>query len=362
MNLPFAPLAALLLGAGAAAAAVIVPVPVLEGLVSDSGIAAIVAAAEPPLGTTARLVVAGGAGAMTALFSWLALFVLLGTRGLTIGRSEAAPAAEAIHTPVIRRADAHPDAPPRAPLLATRDLGTPFLEVLARTRSSDADAGAAPRRSRAAVRGPPGRQRPSHCSRPPRRHGALPTNTTPPPLSRGPLLPYRRRRRRRPGCPSRSAPPRRRPRRRRPSRSAPRRRRASCCPTSARCPRISISPLAAFDPQAIREVPAPLPEAVAPLRHAPRPAVFDSNERFETFELTPMRRDPPRPRPVPEPHIRAAAKAETEATIHALLERLEQGVVRHGLATGIEPERRPRDAERGLEEALVTLRNLARRA
>jgi hypothetical protein len=39
--------------------------------------------------------------------------------------------AEATDLPVLRRADAHPDAPPRRPLFATQDLGTPFLDVRA---------------------------------------------------------------------------------------------------------------------------------------------------------------------------------------------------------------------------------------
>ena len=33
--------------------------------------------------------------------------------------------------PVLRRADAHPDAPPRRPVFANSDLGTPFLDVKA---------------------------------------------------------------------------------------------------------------------------------------------------------------------------------------------------------------------------------------
>jgi hypothetical protein len=100
--------------------------------------------------------------------------------------------------------------------------------------------------------------------------------------------------------------------------------------------------------------------------------VFDSSERFETFELTPMRRSAPparlRPAPRPEPQPQMAPEQEpiatpkTDATIHALLERLEKGVVRRGMAVGPEPEANPRQTERGLEEALVTLRNLARRA
>ncbi|MCW3836116.1 hypothetical protein ACFQ1E_08690 [Sphingomonas canadensis] len=327
MNLPLAPIAAALLGAGAAAAVVLTPAPLLETAVMESGLPAVIAAAAPPLGMTARLALAAGAGAVTAIFAWLALFVLFGTRGLTIGRAApAAQTAEEFPAPVIRRADAHPDAPPRAPLLATRDLGTPFLEVI--TRSKPAPAPAAP------------------------------LAPDPEPVAAEPVQPVAPE----PAPPAQvqvpsdalELPPR---------RAAVPERQRIVLPDERPLPEDLDQPLSAFDPSAIPPAPAPLPEAVAPLARPPRPAVFDSSERFETFELTPVRRDPPRPRPVPEPRVHAAAKAETEATIHALLERLEQGVVRKGMAEGMEKEPpRRRDSERGLEDALVTLRNLARRA
>ena len=283
MNLPVAPLAGVVLGAAAAAAVVAVPVPMLEQLVSQSGIPAIVTAAAPPLGLTARLAMAGGAGAVAALLSWFALFLLLGTRGLTIGR-----AAEP-DVPVIRRADAHPDAPPRAPLLATRDLGTPFLEVKAPSAETP-------------VIQPDPLFTPVHV--------AVDDE------------------------PAGEATP----------------------PTEQPLPVDLDQPLSAFDPAAIPDAPLPPPVQLPPLRRAARPAVFDASERFETFELTPIRRaaevsQPRAPQSAPN-------RAETEATIHALLERLERGVVRRGLAAA--PTKR--ESERGLEEALVTLRNLARRA
>jgi hypothetical protein len=123
-------------------------------------------------------------------------------------------------------------------------------------------------------------------------------------------------------------------------------------------------PLAAFDPEAIPDVPMPPPVTLPPLRRVSRPQVFDTSERFETFELTPIRRTPPPPSLAPAPRVveEAITRPETEATIHALLDRLEKGVVKRGIASAPEAPQRPRDAERGLEEALVTLRNLARRA
>ncbi|MCW3849015.1 hypothetical protein OF829_17385 [Sphingomonas sp. LB-2] len=292
MNLPLAPVVAGVIGVGLAAACALMPAAMLEGLVMDSGLPAVISAAEPPLGMTARLLVAAGAGGLVALFTWFGLFLILGSRGVTIGK--APQAGEAV--PVLRRADAHPDAPARAPLLATRDLGTPFLEVTA-----PAKAEAESYKSEGVV----------------------------------PLF-------------------------------APEPAAAAVPPAEQDLPIDLEQPLAAFDPQAIPDVPMPPPVSVSPLR--PRPAVFDSSERFETFELTPMRRaaPPPRLRPAPRPEPRGQdepiATPKTDATIHALLDRLEKGVVRRGLATGPEPEANPRETERGLEEALVALRNLARRA
>jgi hypothetical protein len=276
-----------LLGAVAALGVIAMPVGVLESLVMDSGLPAVLTAAEPPLGFTARAMLAVGAGGIAALLGWFIAFILVGTRGLTVGN--AAPA-ETPHTPTIRRADAHPDAPPRPPLLATRDLGTPFLEVHA------ADNDSAPSEHVDEVE--------------------LSERVFPAPLVEQPL------------------------------------------------PRDLNQPLAAYDPQAVPERPRPKPVPLAPLRRTPRPAVFDETERFEVFELTP----PVRPKPVPAPAMQAyvppepIARPETDASVHALLERLEKGVVKRGLAAGREAPQTPRNAERGLEEALVTLRNLARRA
>lgn len=279
MNLPLAPIVAGVLGVGVAAVCALMPAAMLESLVMDSGLPAVLSAAEPPLGTTARLMLAGGAGGLVALFGWFGLFLVLGSRGVSFGKAE--PLGEAV--PVLRRADAHPDAPARAPLLATRDLGTPFLDV----KADKAD-----------------------------------TEDAPVPLFIEPV--------------------------------------------EQDLPVDLEQPLAAFDPQAIPETPMPPPVTVSPLR--PRPAVFDSSERFETFDLTPMRRaaPPPRLRPAPRPapvvQEEPIATARTDATIHALLDRLEKGVTRRGMSAGPEAEPNPRESERGLEDALVTLRNLARRA
>ncbi|WP_242183553.1 hypothetical protein [Sphingomonas sp. CARO-RG-8B-R24-01] len=132
--LPVAPLVGALVGSCAAVVLAAVPIGVVETIALDSGIAAIVSAAAPPLGFTARLlmVVFGGGG--LGVIGWFAAFLVRGTRsaavaehGITI--DEGASREEA--APILRRADAHPDAPARRPLRADRDLGTPFLQVSA---------------------------------------------------------------------------------------------------------------------------------------------------------------------------------------------------------------------------------------
>jgi hypothetical protein len=283
MNLPGTPVIAGALGGGVALAALAVPMPVLEALVMGSGIPAILAAAEPPLGFTARAAIALGSGGFVGLSSWFGLSALLGTRFAALQDEDAS---DAIATPVIRRADAHPDAPPRPPLLATRDLGAPFDP------------------------------RPI---------------VQPVPVVVEPAGPVER-----------------------------------------ALPKDLDQPLSAFDPEAVPDVPIPAPVTPPSLRAAPRPPVFDESERFETFELTPpVRRKPslvvddPEPAPAPASREEAITRPETEASVHALLERLERGVVRKATSAPLPltPPRIERRAKpRGFEDTLVTLRNLAQRA
>ncbi|MBO9624034.1 MAG: hypothetical protein J7500_15100 [Sphingomonas sp.] len=323
MNLPLAPVLATLLGVAAAAAALVVPGATLESMVMASGLPAVIAAAEPPLGTTARALLALGAGGVVAGFSWLALFVLIGSRGITLGVEAEADESDEylLNTPVLRRADAHPDAPPRPPLFAMRDLGTPFLEVCAEQAEEGLKIGRAAEAS--LVPQAPVAVRP-----------APEPEVAPAPV----VVPEPE-------------------------------------PAERALPQDFSQPLAAFDPHAIPDVPLPPPVKLSPLRAKPQPEI---RERFEIFELTPPVRpsvDVPAPAEAPvtapvmteEPIMRP----ETEASVHALLERLERGMIRHGLASGREtgpapapaPERvERRQRERGLEDALVTLRNLARQA
>jgi hypothetical protein len=100
------------------------PESLFSGLVEASRLPDIVPAAQPPLGETARFAAAGAASFLTFPAVW-GLMALLGK--VPAARKPAAePQAQAeAEAPKLRRADAHPDAPARRPLLA-RDLGEPL--------------------------------------------------------------------------------------------------------------------------------------------------------------------------------------------------------------------------------------------
>lgn len=306
LNLPIAPLVAALIGGITALIFTLMPVAMLEDFVIDSGVAAVLPAAEPPLGDTARaaLIMIGGGG--TALIAWFALFLILGARAIVIQRSGESDDEK---TPVLRRADAHPDAPARRPLFANRELGTPFLEVRA-DRPVHITADLSDEAEVEVV---------AEVAEPVAEERDLPADLD--------------------------------------------------------------MPLAAFDPKAIPEKPIDWFEKPALLR-TPRQQVFDPGDRFETFDLTPMRRSaplpfpprdpspsvpasPPAPAPlqrVPSapvaewPRARASARVELDpsASIHALLDRLERGVGRREILPPPPPAR-----EDSLEDTLVALRRLA---
>ncbi len=117
---------AALAGISVAFVAFAVPSDLLAELVGATGLPSILSTAEPPLGTTARVAI-GSVGAVTmfvfafALLRWLDRF-----SRTPRARPFEAPVADA--APRQRRRDAHPDAPPRPPISATRDFGEPFGE------------------------------------------------------------------------------------------------------------------------------------------------------------------------------------------------------------------------------------------
>ncbi|WP_343518758.1 hypothetical protein [Sphingomonas sp.] len=348
-----------LAGVLVALATLAIPAPLLENFVVTSGIAAFVPAAEPPLGITARICVgvfAGGAGALIAWFLLSALLVWRDSRG------EAEE--EVVRRPVVRRADAHPDAPPRPPLLATRDLGMPFHAKVEQveTESDDplTDARIFPV-TEAKVEQVDVDVRDLHLPElPPEPVIAMGVST--PPAETVPAVaipqPQVEPAAEIPSIVARSAPP----------------------LEPQPLPADLDQPLSAFDPEAIPAHPLAPPPPLKPLHRAP-PPVFAQGERFETFELTPPARPaappeaavPPSMRPAPEtaPRPESLAAPETEASVHALLNRLERGIARRGeqnqapqaeAALAPAAETSPIPDMPGLEGALAALRKLAVRA
>lgn len=216
----------------AATICLVLPSATLEALVLNSGIPAILPAAEPPLGYTARVALAMITGGAAGAIVWLAAFLAFGGEGVVTLKPRAARAKpvstveSAAPAPILRRADAHPDAPARAPLNAAQELGAWFH-----------DAPVAPQ-------------------------------PAPPPVERA-------------------------------------------------LPKDLDAPLAAFDPTAIPPVPAEPQPVVAPLQPRPIKPDLEPGERIEAFEL---------PRPAVQADSAPIAAPRTDATIHALLDRLERGV------------------------------------
>ena len=118
---------AALAGGSAAFAAFAMPDRLFAQIVVASRLPEILAAAQPPLGDTARWAAVAAAGVATALLVWALLRALDHVPAGRLSRPGAAPAgdepfADALR---VRRADAHPDAPARRPLRAGRELGEP---------------------------------------------------------------------------------------------------------------------------------------------------------------------------------------------------------------------------------------------
>lgn len=109
----------------------------LETAVAASGVTALLPAAAPPLGATARAMLAVGGGALMAAIVWAALYLLCGEGGFLAGKTSAT------EMPAVRRADAHPDAPPRWPLsaaeLATTAAPLPMAGPMIQAIPADLD-------------------------------------------------------------------------------------------------------------------------------------------------------------------------------------------------------------------------------
>lgn len=217
-------LGAAALGTCAALVAALLPVGVLEPLVLGSGIAAFIPAAEPPLGFTARLCLGVVAGGGVALLAWFALSTLT-----EFVQRDAAPRERA---PSVRRADAHPDAPPREPLRAGRDLG--FEMEAAEPQPLELTVIELPPEPVIAMGAPAPAIAPATLE-----IVDEPTSVHVPPVVQ-PL------------------------------------------------PRDLDQPLASFDPGAVPDVPLAAPRPVAPLCPPSSGPILAAGERFETFTLAPM--------------------------------------------------------------------------
>ena len=344
LNLPVAPLAAAFVGGLAALAFALLPGSMLEDFVLDSGIAAVIPAAEPPLGVTARavLILAGGGGA--ALILWFGLFLLLGSRTIviqgTVEDGEEPPL-------VLRRADAHPDAPARRPLFANRDLGTPFLEVRAeRPVHVVAEERAAATFVEPIT--PVERELPVDLDQPlaafdPQAIPDEPIDWFPTPA---PLLPVARQQVFDPG------------ERFETFELTPMTREAVESPAAAPAPIPAPAPAPIFRLEPVTsEAPVDAEPMVSyrPLP-VPEPASWPEQDYRSAIPIP-----APMPAFAPEPRPRGSARVELDpsASIHALLDRLERGVGRR--ETVAAPVPAPTTREDRLEEALTTLRQLAMR-
>lgn len=133
LTLPLGPAVAVAGGVLIALMFLLMPTSVLEGAVAASGFPAIIAAAEPPLGFTARIALALLFGGGFLGFAWFGLNLVFDGRSIVIDdriRDRAKAGVDKV-ADRFRRRDVHPDGPPRPPLFAKRDLGTPFLDVKA---------------------------------------------------------------------------------------------------------------------------------------------------------------------------------------------------------------------------------------
>ncbi|VXC42387.1 hypothetical protein [Sphingomonas sp. AX6] len=126
LNLPIAGAAGGASALLAALAFALAPLSLIESLVVASGLPGLLGAAEPPLGATARALLCFGGSVGAGALVLLVVGRIVGNRTLSFGRRRG-EGFEA--TPIVRRADSHPDAPPRPPVIATRELGAPMMSV-----------------------------------------------------------------------------------------------------------------------------------------------------------------------------------------------------------------------------------------
>ncbi|WP_375272216.1 hypothetical protein [Sphingomonas sp.] len=121
------PAVAALIGLGVAVGIATVPSDVLNAAVDRGGFSGILPAAASPIGATGRTVIALLAGLLIAALGFVPRGkAMLVARVDGFARRPRAATADGDEAPVVRRADAHPDAPPRRPIRAASDLGDPL--------------------------------------------------------------------------------------------------------------------------------------------------------------------------------------------------------------------------------------------
>ncbi|NNC72044.1 MAG: hypothetical protein HKN78_04120 [Sphingomonadaceae bacterium] len=145
-KLPKVAVASAISGLIVAALILMTPNPWFEAFIVETGLPSLISAAEPPLGARARIVFALIAALIVTTVAWIALKVITDRKfgqplrdPVSIYDLEDEPLVDA---PIRRRTvDAHPDHPPRAPIMAGADLGTP-LDLVDVAMEDEDDVGA----------------------------------------------------------------------------------------------------------------------------------------------------------------------------------------------------------------------------
>jgi hypothetical protein len=109
----------------AAVAVFLMPAGVLEQAVRASGLPDMLPQLSPPLGMKAR----AGLALLSAGSAFGSTLLMLRLLGFFTRKKRAEPAPAEEDAPRIRRRDRHPDAPARAPLRISRDLGEPSFDA-----------------------------------------------------------------------------------------------------------------------------------------------------------------------------------------------------------------------------------------
>ncbi|MGP1352215.1 MAG: hypothetical protein ACTS1Z_02735 [Parasphingopyxis sp.] len=144
-RLPKIPTASAVSGLIVAALILMTPNPWFEAFILETGLPSVLGAAEPPLGARARIVFALVAALIVTSAAWLVLSFILNRKQRDADSEDYAAEFGETEEPsgfragTLRRADAHPDAPYRRPIMAEDDLGAPLDLVDLAPPETDAD-------------------------------------------------------------------------------------------------------------------------------------------------------------------------------------------------------------------------------